>query len=299
MLAASPCIHAARYVLPPQDIDLVGGLQTTTSSEGDTLLDIARRFDMGQDEMVLANPEVDRWLPDPGTSVILPSRFILPNASRSGIVLNLPEMRMYYYKADFFDKTIPTEVITYPISVGRMDWDTPLGSTRIIQKKKNPTWTPPESIRKEHEADGNPLPKVVPAGPDNPLGLYAMRLGIPGYLIHSTNKPFGVGMRVTHGCVRMYPEDIEVFFAQVPLNTKVTLVNQPVKFGWHGEHLYIEIHPPMEEDHVEDDELLEQAIELVKEKLKDSPSVAIKWSLLKKAVELRNGIPQVISNEAI
>ncbi len=291
--------HAGRYILPPQDIDLVGGLQTTTSNDGDTLLDIARRFDMGQEEILLANPDVDRWLPAVGTLVNLPSRFILPKAVRSGIVLNLPEMRIYYYKSDFLDKTIPSAVITHPISVGRMDWDTPLGLSRIIQKKKNPTWTPPESIRLEHEAEGDPLPRVVPAGPDNPLGLYAMRLDIPGYLIHSTNKPFGVGMRVTHGCVRMYPEDIEVFFEQVPLYTKVTLVNQPVKLGWHGEHLYIEIHPPMEEDSVSDDELLNQAVELVKKKLIDSPSVAIKWSLLRQAVKLRNGIPQIISNDEI
>ncbi len=289
-------VNAKSYVLPPQDIDLIGGIQMTLVKKGQTLLDIARNFDMGQDEILLANPDVDRWLPDLGETVKLPSRFILPDANRDGVVLNLPEMRIYYYQSK---KNGSQTVITHPISVGRMDWDTPLGTTRIISKKKDPSWTPPESIRREHEESGDPLPKVVPAGPDNPLGKYALRLGIPGYLIHSTNKPFGVGMRVTHGCVRMYPEDIEAFFDQVPVNTKVTLVNQPIKLGWFAEKLYIEIHPPMDEDHVTDEQLLTQAIDLVKEKIQEGHNVAIKWSLLRTAVSRRNGIPQVISNNQI
>ena len=131
------------------------------------------------------------------------------------------------------------QVQTYPISIGRMDWATPLGKTTITVKVKDPGWSPPESIRKEHAERGDPLPRYVPPGPDNPMGRYALRLGIPGYLIHSTNKPLGVGMRVSHGCIRMLPEDIEYLFPQVPTGTTVRIVNQPVKAGWYGGKLYL------------------------------------------------------------
>ncbi len=286
-------------ILPPNDVDLVGGIQTATTVKGDSLLDVARRYDFGQEEILLANPHVDRWLPEPGTTVVLPSRFILPDAPRNGMVLNLPEMRIYYYDEKGTDELGTQTLVTHPVSVGRMDWNTPLGTTRIVSKKKDPSWTPPESIRREHELEGDPLPAVVPPGPDNPLGQYAMRLGIPGYLIHSTNKPYGVGMRVTHGCVRMYPEDIEAFFELVPINTAVTLVNQPIKIGWYGGQLYMEIHPPMEEDKVDDEALLQQALDLVKAKLGENPRVAIRWSLLREAVAAKNGMPQIISRDDV
>jgi L,D-transpeptidase ErfK/SrfK len=195
--------------------------------------------------MERANPNVDRWLPGEGTQVVVPSHYILPRAPRQGLVLNLPEMRMYYFPPKKPGQ--PAQVQTYPIGIGRMDWATPLGVAKITGKVKDPTWTPPESIRREHAAKGDPLPAVVPAGPDNPLGRYAMRLSIPGYLIHSTNKPLGVGMRVSHGCIRMLPDDIERLFPQLPVGTPVNIVNQPVKAGWHGGKLYIEVHPPLEE----------------------------------------------------
>ena len=159
-------------------------------------------------------------------------------------MLNLPEYRFYYFPKSNGDK--PSSVVTHPISIGRQDWETPLGKTTIIQKKENPTWTPPESIKKEHAAKGDPLPNVVAAGPNNPLGLFAMRLGIPEYLIHSTNKPYGVGLRVSHGCIRMYPEDISTLFPVVNVGDQVTIVNHAVKVGWAGNSLYIEVHPPLE-----------------------------------------------------
>jgi L,D-transpeptidase ErfK/SrfK len=238
-------VLAVTYELPSEHFDVIGSIRTIKTTYQDTLLDIAVRTSIGQDQMERANPDVDRWLPGEGTSVVLPSQHILPRAERKGIVLNLPEMRMYYFPPRKPGR--PVEVQTFPIGIGRMDWATPLGVTKITGKIKNPTWTPPESIRREHAANGDPLPKVVPAGPNNPLGLYAMRLGIPGYLIHSTNKPIGVGMRVSHGCVRMLPADIERFFPQVPVGTQVTIVNQPVKAGWYGGKLYIEVHKPLEE----------------------------------------------------
>lgn len=232
------------FILPPSDIDLIGKVQTTNATREDTLLDIARRFDIGQEEILLANPAADRWLPDENHPVILPTRYILPHAERSGIVLNVPEMRMYYYPP--IEPGQPAEVQTYPVSIGRMDWQTPLGMTKVAAKTTQPSWRPPESIRTEAANRGEYLPEVIPPGPDNPLGNFALRLAIPGYLIHSTNKPYGVGMRVTHGCIRMYPEDISGLFPQVPVGTPVQIVNQPIKLGWLLDTLYIEIHPPID-----------------------------------------------------
>ena len=236
---------AESFILPPADIDLVGKIQTTTASQEDTLLDIARRFDIGQEEILLANPDADRWMPGDNHPVVLPTRYILPETRRTGIVLNVTEMRMYYYPPVKPGQV--AEVQTYPVSIGRMDWSTPLGTTTVSAKTTSPSWRPPESIRKEAASRGENLPEIIPPGPDNPLGNYALRLAIPGYLIHSTNKPYGVGMQVTHGCVRMYPEDIARLFPQIPVGTEVQIVNQPVKLGWLLDSLYIEIHPPLEE----------------------------------------------------
>ncbi|MGD8629901.1 MAG: L,D-transpeptidase family protein, partial [Gammaproteobacteria bacterium] len=239
-------VQAETFILPPADVDVVGFMQQVPASSSETLLDIARRYDIGQNEILLANPDVDRWLPADGSTVILPTRYILPTAERTGLVLNLPEMRLYYYPQARPGET--PVVITHPVSVGRMDWKTPLGVTKIVSKQIDPEWRPPQSIKDEHAKEGDPLPDVVRAGPDNPLGRYAMRLGIPGYLIHSTNKPYGVGMRVTHGCIRMYPEDIEKVFDDIPVGTPVRIVNQPIKLGWLADSLFIELHPPLEED---------------------------------------------------
>ena len=189
--------YSETFVLPPPDIDLVGTTATVVSGYEDTMPQIARRHGLGYWEILYANPGVDTWIPGDGTAVLLPTRFILPSVPREGIVLNIPEMRLYYFPKHAKDE-IPV-VITHPISIGRMDWQTPIGVTRIASKVQNPTWYPPESIREEHAADGRPLPRVVPSGPDNPLGAYALSLALPGYLIHGTNRPTGVGMRVTHG----------------------------------------------------------------------------------------------------
>ena len=232
------------YDLPPEGNDVVGALTTVTAREEDTLLDIARRHGLGYEDIVRANPDVDTWLPGEGTEVTLPTRYVLPPGPRSGVVLNLAEYRLYYYPTPEEGK--PAVVMTYPVSIGRMDWETPLGRTTIISKVKNPSWYPPESIRAEHAADGDPLPRIVPAGPENPLGDYAMRLGLPGYLIHGTNRPDGVGMRVTHGCIRMFPEDIDYLFGRVNVSTAVRIINEPVKIGWNGDELVIEVHETLE-----------------------------------------------------
>ncbi len=294
--------QADTFILPPADVDVVGSVQIMTASSEETLLDIARRYDLGQNEILLANPDVDRWLPADGSQVILPNRFILPDAERSGLILNLPEMRLYYYP-----KAKPGEtpvVITHPISVGRMDWETPLGMTKIVSKQKDPEWRPPKSIKDEHEQDGEPLPEVIPAGPDNPLGRYAMRLGIPGYLIHSTNKPYGVGMRVTHGCIRMYPEDIEKVFDDIPVGTPVRIVNQPIKLGWLADSLFIELHPPLEEDEEKYADYMQSALNSIADFLAANSAASdinagrtihLSGRALRKAVEERSGIPVIIT----
>lgn len=398
LLAAGQAALAESFVQPESGDDLIGSPRHARAHQEDTLIDIARRFSVGQDEMMLANPTIDRWLPKEGTQVLLPKEYILPNAPRAGIVVNIPEMRLYYYPIRVTAKKVTTgakpsaeprksaagnckpvsgkpvaaskpgssgngksatrppsagsaksatkpaakpcvapvstpkpkpvtaetvyesagsgAVITYPVSMGRMDWRTPIGKTTVINKQKDPSWTPPASIKREHAAKGDPLPDVVPPGPDNPLGKYAMRLGVPGYLIHGTDaaKADGIGMRVTHGCMRMYNEDIAQLFPQIPVGTPVYLVNQPVKLGWRGSRLYMEISEPLDEDvgiapHDVDDDISkeQQAREDAKrasfllslarsevQKMKDKTGVMVDMDKVRRAVERPLGIPVVI-----
>ncbi len=240
-------LHVAKaeiYELPPEGYDVIGAVSTIAARREDTLVDIARRHGLGYQDIVRANPEVNVWFPGEGTEVILPTQYVLPPGPRDGVILNLAEYRLYYFPKAKEGET--AYVMTYPISIGRMDWETPLGKTSVISKVRNPSWYVPKSVLAEHEADGNPLPRIVPPGPDNPLGEYAMRLGLPGYLIHGTNRPAGVGMRVTHGCVRMFPEDIEFLFGKIDLNTAVRIINEPIKMGWSGNNLVMEVHPVLE-----------------------------------------------------
>jgi len=234
-----------RFFIAP-DQDVVGHVQVTVSKEEDTFADIARRFNVGYTELVRANPGVDPWLPGEGTEIALPTEFILPDAPREGLVLNLAQMRLYYYPKP--KKDGPVEVITHPIGIGKVGWATPEGTTKVMSHVKDPTWTPPVSVRKDHAKDGDILPPTVPPGPDNPLGRHMMRLGWPGYLMHGTNKPPAVGMRASAGCVRLYPEDIALIFEAVPDGTKVTVVNQPVLLGWSGDRLMVQAYEPLVDD---------------------------------------------------
>lgn len=265
--------------------------QYTHAKRHDTLLDIARTYNLGQNEIVLTNPKVDRWLPGEGTKVIIPISRLLPDTPHTGLVLNLAEYRLYHYPKASTRAT--RTVTTHPISIGRVDWDTPLGDTRIIAKNKDPVWRPPKSIKAEHAAEGDILPDVFPAGPDNPLGQYAMRLGVPGYLIHGTNKPYGVGMRVSHGCIRMYPEDIEKLFSQVRVGLPVHIVNQAIKVGWSDDRLYIEVHPSLNEKERYHDQL-EIALNLI-EKANGNRMPVVNGKALKRALNNSNGIPVAIS----
>jgi L,D-transpeptidase ErfK/SrfK len=226
--------------------DVVGAVQVTMVGKNDTLPDIARRFNVGYEEIVRANPGIDPWLPGVGREVVVPTQFVLPFAERKGIVVNVAAMRIYY-----FPPARPGEkqvVYTHPIGIGKVGWSTPEGATKVVSKQKDPVWRPTASIIAEHKKNGEILPAVVPAGPDNPLGRFKFTLGWPSYLIHGTNKPYGVGLRSSHGCLRLYPEDIEKFFGMVPVGTQVQVVNQPFVFGWHDNQLYLQAYNVLEDD---------------------------------------------------
>jgi L,D-transpeptidase ErfK/SrfK len=288
---AVPPAYAATYLLPAPDEALIGHEQMASARYEETLLDIARRYNLGYEDIKLANPGVDTWIPGQNMPVLLPTRFLLPEGPREGIVINIAEMRLYYYPKELVDGR--AVVITHPVSIGRDDWKTPLGTTRIVRKDKDPAWYPPESIRREHAADGDPLPKVVPPGPDNPLGRYALRLALPGYLIHGTDKPFGIGMQVTHGCMRMYPEDIEAMFRLVPVGTTVRIINQPVKTGWHRGTLYLEVHPALGE--TDPARNVSPALEKVAAALRDRQDYAVDWPWVEGVAADPRGIPLPVS----
>jgi len=241
---------AAEYEMSGHD-EVFGSVQVISARYEDTFVAFAQKYNVGYEALKRANPGVDPWLPGEGTRVVIPTRFVLPRAPHRGIVVNVAELRLYYFPADADGQAGADgdrRIVTYPISIGQMDWSTPLGTTRVTGKVTNPSWYPPQSIRDEHAARDDILPPVVPPGPDNPLGKHELRLALPSYLIHGTNMPSGIGMRVTHGCIRMFPWDIEALFKVVPIGTPVTIVNQPYKLGWTPEGLYLEAHPPLAKD---------------------------------------------------
>lgn len=285
ILFFSHSANGLTFVISP-DSDIVGTVQTAQVKKGEALADIGRKFDLGIYEMIEANPNVDAWVPPVGKPVIIPTQFILPSGPRKGMVINLAEMRIYYYHPG------GRLVTTHPIGIGKKGWNTPLGRGKIIQKKANPTWRPPKSIRDEHARNGDPLPRVVPPGPKNPLGKFAMRLSIPGYLIHGTNRPGGIGVRSSSGCIRMYPEDIQSFFGKVPLGTPVRIIHAQYKFGIHKGKVYLEAHEPLSDPyyHQESDEtVFSQALE---DATMDS---AVDLLLARKAVSKSHGYPTKVN----
>ncbi|MGD8631326.1 MAG: L,D-transpeptidase family protein [Gammaproteobacteria bacterium] len=276
-------------------MDVVGTLQVAIASHEDTLSDLARRYDLGYEEIVAANPGIDPWLPGEGTQVVLPTQFVLPDAPREGLVLNLAAMRLFYYPRPAANE--PPRVITHPVGIGREGWETPQGVSHIIQKVVQPAWTVPDSVRKEHAAKGDPLPPVVPPGPDNPLGDFALRLSLPSYLIHGTNQPYGVGIRVSHGCVRLYPEDIARLFPQVPEGTRVTIVNQPYVAGWHEGQLYLDAHQPLAEDARRWGNSLKPMEQAVVKKAMRAD--AVNWDKARQVAQEARGIPIPVSPDSL
>ena len=242
MVCAAPLVSAIELPLPAPGDDVIGEVQVIQARYEDTFADLGKAHDLGYLEMVAANPGVDAWLPGVGTEIILPTRYILPPGPREGVVINLAEYRLYYYPKD---KPV---VYTYPLGIGREGWDSPISDTSITVKTPNPGWTPPQSILREHAEMGDPLPAYVLPGPDNPLGPYKLTLGLPGYLIHGSNKKFGIGMRVSHGCFRMLNDNVLELAKLVPVGVKVRIINEPYKFGFEGGKLYLEAHAPLSDD---------------------------------------------------
>ena len=272
--------------------NMVGAIAAVNTRENDTLSDIARHFGLGFNDISIANPGVTPWTPAPGSRVILPLQFILPNAPRKGIVLNLATMRLFYYP-----KQQPDKVFTYPVGIGRQGWNTPLGLTSIVSKQANPTWVVPESIHQEHREKGDSLPSVVAAGPDNPLGLYAMRLGFPRYLMHGTNKPYGIGMQVSHGCVQLYPEDIEVLFKKASVGMPVRIIHQPYLVAWNGDNLYLEANEPIDKWANEKSQLKKQLLKELHH-ISARKNVAIDWGKVERIIQRSDGIPAPILEQS-
>ncbi len=227
----------AEYPMPATGHDLLGGVVEVRLRHEDTFAAVAREQGVGYDALRRVNPDIDPWLPSEGALATIPSAYLLPAGPRSGLVINLSERRLYQY-----DETSGS-VRVFPVGIGREGFDTPEMKTRTVAKIENPTWTPPESIRAEHVERGSPLPATVPPGPNNPLGRYAIGLAAPGYFLHGTNQPIGVGRRVSHGCIRLYASHIRHLIDTVDNGTEVTIVEQPIKVGWHNGVLYLEAHP--------------------------------------------------------
>jgi len=289
--------YATTYTLAKPDDAVVGEDQSIVTAYEDTLYDLARAYSLGSEELIRVNPSVDPWIPGAGKMLVVPGRHILPPGPHEGIVVNLPEHRLYYFPKP--KRGGPVQVITYPVSIGKMDWRTPLGVTHVIQKEKNPTWFPPESVRKEHAEAGDPLPPKVGPGPDNPLGAYAMRLaaGNGTYLIHGTNNPIAVGLAVTHGCIRMYPDDVSALFPLIPVGTSVRLINVPVKVAWVDGELLLEAHPPVDAQGQSFEPEIEQFSDLLKAAVGDT-TVAIHWDYAREVLQKANGVIATVGLEA-
>jgi L,D-transpeptidase ErfK/SrfK len=290
--------QAAVYDLPDPGTQVVGEDLHLQTHYSDTLVEIARNYGLGYEEIVRANPKVDPWLPGEGTAIVIPGRHILPPGPRDGIVVNIPEHRLYYFPKPRKGQT-PT-VVTYPVSIGKMDWHTPLGLTHVVSKQKNPVWNPPASVRAEHLANGDPLPSgSIGPGPDNPLGLFAMRLAVhPGdYLIHGTNNPLAVGMAVTHGCIRMYPEDVAAIFPTVAVGTKVYLINVPLKVAFVDGDLLLEAHAPVDAQGQTVAPVVGDFEQMLNQVLGNT-TTAVNWDIAVETLQKADGIPVLVGLQA-
>jgi len=297
LAAISAPVAATTYDFTDPEQRVFGEDQRVQTVYEDTLYDMARHYSLGSDELIRVNPKLDPWIPGAGKTVFIPGRHILPPGPHEGIVVNIAEHRLYYYPKP--KRHQPQQVITYPVSIGKMDWRTPLGVTQVIAKQKNPWWIPTESVRAEHAKDGDILPSRVPPGPNNPLGNRALRLaaGHGTYLIHGTNNPIAVGLAVTHGCIRMYPEDIEALFEMVPVGTKVTIVNEPVKVAWVDGELLLEAHPPVDAQGQSYEPDVDKFAELLREAVGDT-TVAIHWDYAREVLARADGVLATVGLEA-
>ncbi len=295
--ASSPVTGAMSIPTPPESRpytgSYVGDMSYYTTAYEDTFVKIARDNNLGFVELRAANPYVDPWMPGDGTELVLPTRHLLPRAAHEGIVINLPEQRLFA----FVNGSEPP--VTHPIGVGRTGLSTPLGQTKVIDKKIGPTWRPTARMREEDPS----LPEAIGPGTDNPLGTHALYLGWPEYAIHGTNRPFGIGRRVSSGCIRMYPEDIVTMYDLVSVGLPVRVVDQPVKAGWIGDELYLEAHPSLNQaDDTEQDgyvrtyEFTEADMSIL---MTEAGSYAdlIDWSTVREVIRTRRGVPVLVATK--
>ncbi|KAA1174238.1 L,D-transpeptidase family protein [Marinobacter salinexigens] len=270
--------------------DLAGELRAMKTHYEDTFAAIGNRIAMGFLELVKANPGIDPWLPGEGTTITLPMQYVMPDARREGIVINLAEYRLYYFTDN--------GVQVYPVGVGTEENPSPLTKATVTMPLESPAWYPPASIRAEYERSGEFLPKMIPAGPNNPLGTHALLLSEKGYLIHGTNKKFGVGMAVSHGCFRMYNEDISRFVYQVPKGTPVQVVRDPIKIGLSGGEVWLEVHRPDDDYPAEDREALwQQALQEVEAFRARHPGIEVQRQAIELAVDQADGIPTMVGEQ--
>lgn len=285
-ILCSTSAHSLTFPIPT-DGNVVGQVQRATIRSGEDLSTLGRRFNIGGYEMTEANPGVDYLHPKRGTTVIIPSKFVLPSAPRKGIVINLAEMRMYFYHPD------GKHVSTYPIGVGMEGWDTPIGQTTVVRMRKNPTWVVPNSILENHRRMGKSIQPVMPPGPKNPLGKYAITTGFNNIVIHGTPYPRGVGVRSSHGCIRMLPEDIQALYQMVSIGTPITVVHEPYKMGYLGKQLYFESHVPLSaSSSYGNTRNMDTMVQKLSQKI--GKNVTIQWSEANRVLSQASGYPQPI-----
>jgi len=290
VLLCAPQLYALSYKIQPGS-DIVGAVQSYTIQKNDNFADIARKFDLGILELQEANPKVNPNKLVAGTVMVIPTEFVLPAKPHEGIVLNLAELRVYYYEPN------SNKVYTYPVGIGKQGWRTPIGTTKIVEKRPNPVWVPPDSIRAEAAARGHELPDYVPAGPNSPLGLFALNLGWDGYRMHGTNAPSSIGLRSSHGCIRMLPEDIDALYHQVQVGTKVTVIHEPFKVGVRDGQLYLEAHQPFPEQYYNSAGITNQ--EEVADAVFENPyssETKVDWSEALKLIKDTYGYPVKITD---
>lgn len=294
-LAAAFSLAAAKRAGGEQDgyPAIVGATRAYTTRYSDSLVDLARASGLGYTEIVAANPGVDPWVPGAGVELVLPTGHVLPDAPREGLVLNLADQRLYFFRPD--NRTVDTA----PLGIGNEGWDTPTGATKIVRKQRNPTWYVPKSVQEEQPE----LPAIVRPGPDNPLGKHALYLGWPAYLIHGTNKPYGVGRRVSHGCVRLYPEDISRLYDDVQIGMPVRVVDQDVKLARRDSQLWLEVHPNQKQaDEIERTGTFAPRrpaeLEFKVIRAAESDRDRIDWAAVGKAARERRGVPVPVLSRA-
>lgn len=279
--------HGLTFQLPEQG-NVVGSVQTATVRNGDTLSKVGRRYDIGGYEMKEANPGVSFLYPRVGMQLTIPSKFVLPSGERKGLVVNLAEMRIYFYHPD------GQRVSTYPIGIGKQGWLTPTGKTQIVKKAKDPWWIVPDSILEKHARKGQPIAPRMPPGPDNPLGPYKLNLGFKNIVIHGTPYPAGVGIRSSHGCMRMLNEDIRELFYMVEVGTPVRVVHEPNKVGIMGDQIYLESHIPLSESIYHNPVSLDTMLNKAKTQLGIERNHQINWNDVRKLQNRASGYPMSI-----